>query len=165
MNQTVQTTEVTVPVPKCFCTNCGSEVHEKAVVCVKCGVPPQVENQFCYNCGTGLNPNQVVCVKCGLSLVKDKRKSPGMTSAESGQKNKITAALLSWLLGFIGIHKFYHGSWGWGILYIAFVVVTFGFGAIVTGIIAFVEAICYLVMEDDAYHEKYNETPPHPFKW
>ena len=51
-----------------FCTNCGNEVAENAVFCVKCGVPPRKSKKFCYNCGTAIEESQVVCVKCGVPL-------------------------------------------------------------------------------------------------
>ena len=37
-----------------FCRNCGSEMHEEAVVCVKCGVPKGSGNKFCDKCGAEL---------------------------------------------------------------------------------------------------------------
>ena len=51
-----------------FCTNCGNEVAENAVVCIKCGVPPRNSKKFCYNCGAAIQEAQIVCVKCGVSL-------------------------------------------------------------------------------------------------
>ena len=60
-----------------FCTNCGNEVADNAVVCVKCGVPPRSSNKFCYNCGETIAENQVICVKCGVAL--------GATQAHSAE--------------------------------------------------------------------------------
>lgn len=51
-----------------FCTNCGNEVADNAVVCVKCGVSPRNAKKFCHNCGTAITEDQVVCVKCGVPL-------------------------------------------------------------------------------------------------
>ncbi len=50
------------------CTNCGNEVNEKAVACIKCGFNPRSEKNFCCDCGTETKPNQVMCTKCGVSL-------------------------------------------------------------------------------------------------
>ena len=37
-----------------------------------------------------------------------------------GGKNKVTAGILAILLGGIGIHKFYLGKVGWGLIYLLF---------------------------------------------
>jgi TM2 domain-containing membrane protein YozV len=144
-----------------FCTNCGNEVHEKAVACPKCGVPPREENKYCYNCAVELNPTQVTCIKCGVAVGK---KNSAQLSG-NGQKNKITAVLFAVFLGAFGAHKFYLGSWGWGLVYLLGVFVTCGCGALITGPAALIEWIIYLTMDDAKFAEKYNETPPHPFKW
>jgi len=51
-----------------FCRNCGKEVHEKAIACPACGVPPMCERKFCQNCGASTQPSQVLCIKCGGNL-------------------------------------------------------------------------------------------------
>ena len=54
-----------------FCTCCGNDVHERAVACPKCGVPPKAEKNHCRCCGEKLhNPNQVMCVKCGTPITQ-----------------------------------------------------------------------------------------------
>ena len=82
-----------------YCRNCGKEVHEKAVACPACGVPPLVEKKFCSNCGIETQANQAMCTKCGISLA----------GASGGDKSKIAAALFAIFLGNFGIHKFYLG--------------------------------------------------------
>lgn len=57
------------------------------------------------------------------------------------QKSKVVAGILGILLGSIGIHNFYLGKTGRGIIQIVVTVVTFGFG----GIWGFVEGILILV--------------------
>ena len=51
-----------------YCRNCGNEVNEKAVACMKCGADPRTEKKFCPSCGVETNPKQVICTKCGISL-------------------------------------------------------------------------------------------------
>jgi TM2 domain-containing membrane protein YozV/DNA-directed RNA polymerase subunit RPC12/RpoP len=142
-----------------YCSNCGNEVNEKAVACPKCGVPPRSEKKHCYNCGvTVSNPNQVVCTACGVSIA-------GSGSQTTGSRTKLAAGLLAILLGVWGAHKFYNGSWGWGIMYIVFLIVTLGFGALITGPLALIEGILYLTMDESKYSAKYNDTPDSSFKW
>ena len=54
-----------------YCKNCGNELNENAVACLKCGCDPKKGNKNCSSCGVETNPNQVICVKCGGSLKKE----------------------------------------------------------------------------------------------
>ncbi|QDG51131.1 NINE protein [Persicimonas caeni] len=66
-------------------------------------------------------------------------------------KSKITAAVLAFFLGWLGAHKFYLNQPGMGVLYILFMW---------TGIpwlIAIVEGILYLTMDDFAFQAKYGD--------
>lgn len=51
-----------------YCRNCGSELNENAVACIKCGCDPKKGNSNCPSCGVALSPEQIMCVKCGVSL-------------------------------------------------------------------------------------------------
>jgi len=152
-----------------FCTNCKNEIHEQAVVCPKCAVPSRVEKKFCFHCGETLaNPNQIYCLTCGC---------PTATSSRAN-KSKVAAGFLAFFLGGFGAHKFYHGSWGWGIIYLiaylmCLVFVASGIGitpvalipSISFGILLLVEALMYWCGNKDKYDAKYNQRPSHPFKW
>jgi len=149
-----------------FCTNCGNEVHEKAVVCPKCGVPPKLENKFCNGCGHQIgNPNQVICTNCGVAvgkgIGKGQRAMAGLTA--SGSRSRVIAIVLALCLGVFGGHKFYNGSWGWGIVYIVAVLTVYG--TFITFVAMIVEVIAYCKMSDAEYDEQYNQTLPSPFKW
>ncbi len=65
-------------------------------------------------------------------------------------KNKFTAAILALMLGAFGIHKFYLGETGWGLLYLFFC------WAWIPAIVAFFEGIGLLLMTDEAFNFKYN---------
>lgn len=54
-----------------FCRNCGSEVNENAIACMKCGCDPRKGINNCYSCGTNTNSSQVICINCGVSLKKE----------------------------------------------------------------------------------------------
>ena len=83
-----------------FCKNCGSQMDENAVVCVKCGTAKGSGNAFCPNCGQPTNAGAAVCLNCGSAL----------TAAVSGEaKSKLVAGLLGIFLGSLGIHNFYLG--------------------------------------------------------
>jgi hypothetical protein len=60
---------------------------------------------FCPNCGSEANDKAAVCVKCGV-ILKD----------ETERKDWLTTLLLCFFLGFFGIHRFYTGSTGIGVV-------------------------------------------------
>ncbi|MDR2756162.1 MAG: TM2 domain-containing protein [Planctomycetaceae bacterium] len=142
-----------------YCTNCGKDgVRENSTACLGCGISPHAaEKNYCCNCGEKLNNvNQVICTKCGCSV---------KSIATSGESKRIIAGILGLCFGGIGVHKFYLGSWGWGIVYLAAVVLTAGFGALVTSPIALVESIIYLTMDDTKFAKKYSQETRSPFRW
>ena len=66
-----------------------------------------------------------------------------------GSKSRVTAALLAFFLGGLGIHKFYLGQGGMGVLYLLFC------WTFIPALIAFIEFIIYLTMTDEAFAEKF----------
>ena len=76
------------------------------------------------------------------------------------QKSRITAGFLALLLGGLGVHKFYLGSWGWGIVYILLI------WTWVPAIISLIEAIRYFTMSDDEFKQKASTmNEPMSFLW
>ena len=74
--------------------------------------------------------------------------SDSLITERRGSKNKVVAALLAIFLGGIGIHKFYLGRVGWGILYIIFC------WTWIPMIVSFIEAIIYFTMSDKDFEAK-----------
>jgi TM2 domain-containing membrane protein YozV len=72
-----------------------------------------------------------------------------MAAKPTGAKNRVIAIVLALLVGGIGVHKFYLGRIGQGILYLVFC------WTFIPSIIAFVEAIIYVTMSDEAFTKKY----------
>ncbi|HTL34003.1 MAG TPA: TM2 domain-containing protein [Kofleriaceae bacterium] len=64
-------------------------------------------------------------------------------------KNKVTAGLFALFLGGIGVHKFYLGQVGSGIVYLLF------FWTFIPALIAFIEAIVLLTMTDEDFARRY----------
>jgi hypothetical protein len=89
-----------------YCRNCGNEVVEQAVMCVACGVPPKNGKKFCQYCGAETNLAAEICTKCGVRLA---------TGVEDG-KDWLTTLLLCIFLGVLGIHRFYTGYIGIGVV-------------------------------------------------
>jgi len=86
------------------------------------------------------------------------------STATTGGKSKVTAGILAILLGGFGIHKFYLGYIGAGLVFL--IVNTIGWAITwllafipnwVLGLIAFVEGILYLTKSDEEFHKTYVE--------
>lgn len=74
--------------------------------------------------------------------------SPGIQSKSS--RSRTVAALLAIFLGGIGIHKFYLGQAGWGIIYVIFC------WTWIPAIIGIFEGLMFLFMSDKSFEAKYN---------
>lgn len=136
------------------CRNCGKEIDSKAVVCVHCGVPPRAEKRFCNNCGVSTNSNQTICISCGVNL------------ANPGKKSKSSVLLLGLLFGTVGAHKFYMGSWGWGIIYVILALTVFLIWIPI--FISIIEVIRIIIMSDDEFQQKareFEDKGPFAFFW
>ena len=72
-----------------------------------------------------------------------------ITRTAPNGKSRIAAALLAFFLGGFGIHKFYLGQIGLGILYLLFC------WTFIPAMIALVEFILLLVMSDERFNFKY----------
>ena len=94
-----------------FCKNCGAQMDDNAVVCVRCGAARGVGTAFCFNCGQPLLPNAAVCTHCGAATAPVTIIPPGYQ-----QKSKMAAGLLGIFLGALGIHNFYLGNSNRGII-------------------------------------------------
>lgn len=68
-------------------------------------------------------------------------------------KNKYVAGILAILLGDLGIHKFYLGKIGWGIVYLLFCWTG------IPAIVGLIEGIIYLCTDDETFQVKYCGMP------
>ena len=66
-------------------------------------------------------------------------------------KSKVAAGLLGIFLGSFGIHKFYLGRWGWGVIYLLFC------WTYIPGIVGFIEGIVYLLSSDESFARKHDK--------
>lgn len=92
----------------------------------------------CRDCGAAISRRAEICPKCGVRQLA----APG--------RSRVTAALLAILLGHFGVHKFYLGKPGMGILYLLFC------WTFIPTIVGFIEGVVYLTMSDAAFDAKYN---------
>ena len=90
------------------------------------------------------NNNEAIAI-----FVLASNKNPITNHQQTGNKSRIVAAILAFFLGGLGIHKFYLGQIGWGIIYLIFC------WTFIPSIVAFIEFIIYLCTSDEDFARKY----------
>ena len=115
-----------------FCKFCGSLIHEESVVCPNCG--RQVEE-------LRHEAPKVVYQQTNSSQTYVDNRTTVVPNGKA--KDKWIAFFLCLFLGYLGIHKFYEGKVGMGILYI-FTFGLFGIGILVD--------LISLVMKPNPYY-------------
>ena len=133
-----------------FCSNCGTPF---ASTQIQTGVP--IQQKICVNCQRPINVTFSTCPFCGVLQPTMYQNAPIYGSPyqgmpQVGTHSKVAAGLLGIFLGTLGIHKFYLGQGGAGILYILFCWTG------VPSIVGFIEGIVYLTMSDQEFYYKYH---------
>jgi TM2 domain-containing membrane protein YozV len=95
--------------------------------------------KYCSDCGSVISGRAEICPRCGV------RQTPSFGQG----RNRVVAALLAIFLGGFGIHKFYLGRIGQGILCLIFC------WTFIPGLVGFIEGIIYLAMNDFTFNKKY----------
>jgi len=123
----------------------------------------------CPSCGASIDLNATECKYCGESIIsqapqyqvppqqQQQYQAPQYQAPIYNQsgvpikyKNKTVAGLLGIFLGGLGVHKFYLGKIGMGILYLVFC------WTYIPSIIGCIEGIIYLTSSDQGFHNKYD---------
>ena len=113
---------------------------------------------FCSHCGNAVSPMAAACPQCGHPVATQQAtgqplgSQPGvgqpLANPYTPAKSRVTAGVLGILLGGIGIHKFYLGKVGLGVVYILFC------WTYVPAIIGLIEGIIYLTQSDQDFAAK-----------
>lgn len=130
------------------------------IECPYCSEPVNAKSRKCKHCGEILDPQMreiEMLKRQGTSQVfmnaggGAAAAAVGSDAAANGapQKSRVTAAILAFLLGGLGFHKFYLGQPGWGLLYLVFC------WTLIPSIVGFIEGILYLMSSDIAFKRKY----------
>ena len=134
--------------PKCgyktkerFCAKCGSDTISSSLN-MSAAENLDSSKKYCQHCASPIHSDAVVCPKCGRqvkTLAEQEKQSPiiiNQITVENNttdlhiygkRKSKWVALFLCVFFGYFGIHKFYEGRVGKGLLYM-FTVGLFGFG-------------------------------------
>ena len=75
---------------------------------------------YCHVCGKEVSADTIFCPHCGKRLKVEDLKTNSETDLNSyiSSKSRLTATLLCIFLGILGIHRFYTGKIGTGILWL-----------------------------------------------
>ncbi len=119
-----------------------------------------MSQSYCPQCGTPVDSSEMFCRSCGANLagqqtVRQVQPQPAYQQFNANGidpswpvKSKVTAGILGILLGGIGIHKFYMGKTGMGILYLLFCWTG------IPEIVGLIEGIIYLCASDEEFQLK-----------
>ena len=133
-------------------------------VCPQCGAPIDPGATECKYCGEKLVVQQVAQqVQPQPQIVYVQQPQPQVVVQQQPQqvnvtgidpswpvKSKVVAGVLGILLGGLGIHKFYMGKIGMGILYLVFC------WTYIPAFIGFIEGITYLCSSDENFQLKHH---------
>ena len=132
-----------------FCKHCGAKIPEDAVICTHCGrqveniaqsgssQPQIVINNSNDNSNTNANTNTNVNANVNAAI-------SGVAVLRGKPKNKWVAFLLCLFGGWLGLHRFYEGKIGTGILYLC-TLGLFGFGVVIDLVLIFLKPNPYYV--------------------
>jgi len=144
-----------------FCYACGTVMHLTAADCPSCGAQQSnainahrgvsgtntdvqtFAHVYCRSCGHTLHQTAPLCPHCGAPQY------PLNSGLSQPTKSKVIAALLAFFLGGFGVHKFYLGQVGLGILYLLFC------WTLIPALIALIEGIVYLSTSDRRFTARY----------
>lgn len=118
-----------------YCRDCGKQIDENDSFCPHCGAQQKITNN---SLNTNVTPN--------LHSSANVNTNPNVGGMS---QKRLAAALFAFFLGAFGIHKFYLGQVGMGILYLLFCW---------TGIpliVGFIEGIIYICTSDADFTAKY----------
>lgn len=133
------------------CPQCGAPIDPGASECKFCGEKLAVQQVAQQMANQQAAPQQVVYTQPQPQVVINQQ--PVYTTAINPAwpiKNKMVAGLLGIFLGGLGIHKFYMGKIGMGILYLVFC------WTYIPAIVGFVEGIIYLCSNDENFQLKHH---------
>ena len=104
------------------------------------------DEQYCSSCGAVVKKTAELCPTCGVRQQSHTQQS---YAPRTEGKNKWVAFVLAFLLGGLGIHKFYLKKYAQGVIYLLL------FWTLIPGIVAFVESLIYLFTPEDTFRQRY----------
>jgi TM2 domain-containing membrane protein YozV len=122
-----------------------NDIVGKAIECPNCRAENKAGAKFCSECGLPFR-RQAKVKRSATPAPVVVYANPPMQKEE---KSRIAAGVLALLLGGLGIHKFYLGEPGLGIIYLLFC------WTAIPLIVGIIEGIIYLTTSDEAFQRRY----------
>ncbi|PYE38997.1 NINE protein [Psychrobacter fozii] len=143
------------------CPECTHKISDQSLSCTNCGCPTSKMKFLirCPECSKSISNQSISCTNCGFPIAKPapfKAVPPPLPTqnpipiVQGNRKSKGTAALLAFLLGGLGIHKFYLDQVFWGILYLLFC------WTFIPVIISMFEVIILLFMDESEFNKRFS---------
>lgn len=113
-----------------------------------------VGKKHCFACANILDARAELCPKCGvrqpvLQAPVSAAAAAAPVPVPTTTRSKGTAALLAFFLGGLGVHKFYLGQSGLGVVYLLFC------WTFIPAIVAFIEFLVLLGMNEREFATKF----------
>ena len=89
---------------------------------------PGADEMYCSSCGSIIKKRAEICVHCGVRVAGPS--SPATSGVVFSEKSRLVAGILGILLGGLGVHRFYLGYVGIGILQIIVTILTLTVGSL-----------------------------------
>lgn len=121
-------------------------------LCPQCGAPVPENTTKCEYCGAAIANNATTTKQAAPQpqvVYVQQQQGANPERANWPIKNKLVAGILAILLGGLGVHKFYLGQTGKGIVYLLLC------WTYIPGILGFIEGIIILCSNDENFQIKY----------
>lgn len=129
------------------CEKCHKRYSDEAAVCPMCGAPRDI---VCHDCGVVYKSDRPACPNCGAKNPLVASSSSVAVQNNQSDESRVTAGVFAPLLGGLGIHEFYMGNAGIGVLMLLFCWTG------IPSIIALIQGIIYLTESDQAFANALN---------
>ena len=91
-----------------YCKNCGAQLQTGNPTCLTCGANVGDGNAYCANCGNAVTPGAAVCTNCGFAVNAQTTAAP--TNNYLNGQDKIVMIIITFFIGWLGIHNFMMGE-------------------------------------------------------
>lgn len=151
-----------------YCENCGKVLEDSSNYCSNCGAKVKKPILKCKKCGADVKEYDTICDSCGQPIERQASNTNssynGSTSNESytnqtytsenttvykKPKSKIVAGVLGILVGAFGIHRFYLGYIGIGVIQLVLLFLSCGASSL-WGFIEGILILCGVGITTDA---------------
>lgn len=103
-----------------ICSKCSATNNDGSKFCISCGQPFEAAPVYCSHCGRSCPAGTSFCPDCGSPVGNTQQNSQSYYASNgiNPPRNWLVALLLCIFVGYLGVHRFYCGKIGTGILWL-----------------------------------------------